>query len=557
MCQDKLTVMGRNPLMKRFVPVGVCLLLWLAPGWASAQQMKPPRLALVSTERSEMIANLLTLAEVKLTAGSEVEVLDRKAIDRVLAEQKLSLAGFVKSDEGLKVCKLLTVDLFALLESDKDKKKAVGLVVFDARTGVRLWDTSLSAEGLDKTVTHVVDSIQAAADKFRHQYKDLFTICLTTVRNVDLPRDQDAFCDTVGVLLERGLVTSPSLVLLERSRLDQVNKERNIPTDSPLQQLLASLVRVELEIARSPGGKGLRTTALLYGSGGQLLGRPTATVAKQDAAEMAQALLPELTKTLKARPASGVGNRIQEAERFFREAAFFRQHKDPHRGLRALEAANALKPGDLSIKSELANTYFECGAAIIAPYHFGSLFTKEPPAEDLRRSLEYFLHGTEAMLELDRQQPVKQGKFIFRYDLLRHFLGAMHNLRKGHTDETQQLLRQIHDRYQHIIDLLQDRAFAQVTDKRSFEAYTIRMGDSFGDLRPDRFSGLPADQLKKNQKRWLIRWLSVADKYGTPPLTPQAIKCAFVLLRDLALHPDIDFTEAQKYRAKLLREDRK
>src|ERR1019366_156967 len=78
----------------------------LKDGSASAQEIKSaskgtPRLALVGANRNPEIANLLTLAEVKLSAGADVEILDRNTVDRVLAEQKLSLSGFVKSDQVL------------------------------------------------------------------------------------------------------------------------------------------------------------------------------------------------------------------------------------------------------------------------------------------------------------------------------------------------------------------------------------------------------------------------------------------------------------------------
>ena len=53
---------------------------------------------------------------------------------------------------------------------------------------------------------------------------------LSTEKNidVDLPRDMDAFCDSVGLLLERGLAASPDLAVLERRRLHQVNRERDV-----------------------------------------------------------------------------------------------------------------------------------------------------------------------------------------------------------------------------------------------------------------------------------------------------------------------------------------
>ena len=244
-------------------------------------------MALVGTDKTEILTNALTLAEAKLSQVPGVRLLERQNIDRVLAEQKLNLSGLIATEQVLTLSKLLAVDLFAVVEVNADKKELSGLVIFEAGTGVRLWDAALPSGDLDQSVTAIVDALGTARTK-RRAGPSKRTVCLLTVRNTDLPRELDALCDSVGLLLERQLVASPDLALLERRRLEQVNKERDLPLDSPLRPLLASVVTIELEVGASPDRKGLKATVLLSEGQGKSLGKVTATVATRDAATLSQ-----------------------------------------------------------------------------------------------------------------------------------------------------------------------------------------------------------------------------------------------------------------------------
>ncbi len=166
--------------MKAFPrPVLWCLLLVAAaPLSAGADQAERVKIALVSSEQGDGLQNLLALAEVKLTEAPGLRVLEREAIGKVLAEQKLTLTGLVRTEQAIAVGKLLAVDLFAVLEAGVNKKEAAGLVVFDARTGVRLWDAALPTGKPEAVVTAVLDAVRAAQrkrqamDKLRSLFAD-------------------------------------------------------------------------------------------------------------------------------------------------------------------------------------------------------------------------------------------------------------------------------------------------------------------------------------------------------------------------------------------------
>src|SRR5262245_33324608 len=105
-------------------------------------QAESVRVALVGSRDVQPADGVVAYAEAKLSALDDVAVLDRKQIGRVLAEQKLSVAGLVHAETVVKASKLLAVDLFVLIEQSADGKEALACIVYDTATGVRLCDTS-------------------------------------------------------------------------------------------------------------------------------------------------------------------------------------------------------------------------------------------------------------------------------------------------------------------------------------------------------------------------------------------------------------------------------
>ncbi len=319
------------------------------------------RVALVSDSGDNDIAKVMDLATVRLGQEKEIELLSRDEIQRVLDEQKLTLDGALNPSHLVTANKLLKVDLFAVLDAASRTNQAgggvipvvAGLTVFDAKTGVRLEDAALVAGDVEKLAVSVAAGVLKAQRK--QVTVGLPTICLLSVRNADLPRSLDQYCDSVGLLLERRLTAESQCAVLERQRLNQVNQERALPGDLGQQQLLASLITMEMECARGPEGKGLRATVRLANRNGQPLAVFAVTNAIGDANELAASLQREVCATLKITPdASQAEDRDKEAARFRREAEFFLSHGDCERGVSGLEASFALAPDTKGLRRELA-----------------------------------------------------------------------------------------------------------------------------------------------------------------------------------------------------------
>ena len=88
-------------------------------------------------------------------------------------------------------------------------------------------------------------------------------VSVLTVRNADLPRAMDGFCAAVGRLLERDLTDVPNLMVLERSDLERLNQERELPTTRPVtNNLLAAVIQLQVDVSghkwsRVAGGGGV------------------------------------------------------------------------------------------------------------------------------------------------------------------------------------------------------------------------------------------------------------------------------------------------------------
>jgi hypothetical protein len=220
--------MNRTPIVAVFLMLGVGHAVPALGQDATLRVHRagPARVALVCSQEVEAARNVQDLALVKLGADNDIALIDRATVQRLLGEQKLSLTGLVDATTAVQAGKILAVDLLAMVEYSAEAKQNTGVVIFDAGTGVKLVDSGFSGSSLEPQALHVAASVRAAASRWRAGTKNLKTLCFLPVRNADLPRSMDRFCETLGAMLERDLLGLEATAILERKRLDLVNKEK-------------------------------------------------------------------------------------------------------------------------------------------------------------------------------------------------------------------------------------------------------------------------------------------------------------------------------------------
>jgi hypothetical protein len=329
--------------MTRPILMAACVIFGLTHE-SRAQPPLPAKVALVCSQELEAARNVRDLALAKLGADANIALLDRATIERLLGEQKLSLSGLVDAATAVRAGRILAVDLFAMVEYSLEAKQNAGIVVFDAATGVKLADSGFRDAALEPQAMHVVDTVRAAASKWRAGTKNLKTLCFLPVRNADLPRGMDRYCETLSAMLERDVLGFDSTALLERKRLDLVNKEKTLAQEAATRELLASLIVLEMEVSRGKDGKGIRAAVILRDNAGKELRRIIHEVDDPNGTGLLAPLSEKIRQGLQIAAASAPTNRSRESQRFLREARLLWTHKHYAQGLQAAEAAYALDP---------------------------------------------------------------------------------------------------------------------------------------------------------------------------------------------------------------------
>jgi predicted aconitase with swiveling domain len=350
---------------------------------APASSDSAARLAVITDSTSDDAASIAALVEVSLSGQPGLHLLERRAIAQLLGEQKLSMSGLVDARTAIRLGKILAVDgLVTLLPGEKGQA-VQAVVVFDARSGLRLADVSVSVAEAQQAVQTIVAAVLPAVKKLNSvSTAGGHTVGVMPVNNADLPRTALPVCQGVRRLVEQALTNTQGLAVVERQQLDHVNRERAISTMAGENRLLSSLALLEVELSRGKAGKGCRFTVVLSDVKGTILEKAEGEAAL-DAAEISRCVMGRAAEWLQvALPTTGADRQL-ESRRFAREAEFLYQVPDHEAAVAAAEAAYALDPSaghlDTLIRTEEAYA-----GGLIDPDTFDAAVARMTCAVELR-----------------------------------------------------------------------------------------------------------------------------------------------------------------------------
>jgi|GEM_PF-3966838 hypothetical protein len=324
-----------------------CALAWLLAPGAQADV----RVALVTLERGEIAQGVLDLATASLSAEPGVVLLERAEIDRLFEEQERSRALAGDESLALRAGRLLVADVLGVVEFDASASEALGLVVFDARTGARLWDATLPP-GMGESVEMITFGLERALLKRNSPSGAGGTVCILTVRNENLPEENNPALEGIGRLVERKLTSSERLSVLERQRLGFLNEERETAGATPA--LPGAMTLAELSFRQGTDATGVEAAVRLTDVGGAVL-REQRFPARNLDAWMAGEMSAWMCDALSGGCISPQASPEREAEHFLRESVFWFGYYPAHvdKALRAAEAAHALDPASPAIREQL------------------------------------------------------------------------------------------------------------------------------------------------------------------------------------------------------------
>ncbi len=534
---------------------------------ATAADSEPVRVAIVG----ETDAATVDLATVHLSEDRGIELLEREQIETVLNEQKLASSGLVDADQAIQLGTLLRVDLCGVLETEPTDKRLLGIVVFDAATGIRLWDESLIGETPDRQATHVADAVRKAVEKFRAEPKSIRPVGLLSIRNAELPRSADVAVQATGRLLERRLIHDSKVVVLERSRLEHVVRERTLPTAKPLPPLLASLVLIDLEVGRGTKPQTWQATARMSDFSGQVISTVSATSPAGEVDQLAIAIQNALAKPLNASPRADLANRVQEADRFAREAFLLWRHGEFARSAQSAEAAYALNPSETRHLRMLIYRLMDAAIELVDP---GRQNHGGPPREPIEpEKLEQSLGLAEHALDLQHehfhritQQPDWESR---TYELTAInfpiYLSKIVAPRQPLLENVQELVAEfVTDHREYELQTVGRTLHAVATSPKSYRVYTSWVArPALRDLV--RYSRMSHAGWAEDVATVLLQWAKRCDDWRDSPDSQLLASSSFVLneLRHLIRIPDMAkvdyqtlanaFDELQSFRHPLLR----
>jgi hypothetical protein len=491
------------------------------------------RVALIGNLGHVATGDCLALAEVELSGGSAVALVERREIARLLAEGELSLSGLVDAATAIRAGKLLRADLVAVVETDPQSSQALGILVFETASGMHLCDRALAEGDPEQAGRQIAEAVRLAVGKRALGPAARRSFCLVSVRNANLPLSANPLCDGVGRLVERALTNSPDIVVLERKRFELIKQEAalgQLAAETSETKLLAAVLTGEIEIRRGDGEE-VAASAAVRTAEGKPLGTVRAAADYKDPLLLAEGLGPQLAAVMKAAPAARMTNRHEEAGRFAREALFWRRHRQFQQAMTSLEAALAVDPQSVAVLEAATEVCFCAAGEKLEP----GRFVLPPRAilvgrEVLLDSLALAERGMALAEAAVRRQAAERCPVLARcleaapgsdgtlrvrepFDgmfFIELYLERLPLIGNGRAEDASRFAA-LQRRHAALCKALDARAFAEVRDRQSFVRYTNWLSVL---LRHAAVFSPTAKQWADDTAYFLEAWLKLADRYG-------------------------------------------
>ncbi|MHC4336337.1 MAG: hypothetical protein ACYSTG_00075 [Planctomycetota bacterium] len=182
---------------------------------------------------------VVSLLEVKLSQREGIQLLERTQIDKILLEQKLSVAELVDREQLIKVGRLLRADGLLLLsiENGKDEKKdKEGLLrvrLVETAHGLRLLDSfeQLSNTKPLESAERIAERVFGIAGKLLIAPDEAIPVGIVDIHRVQLGERYGWLTRTLPKMLSVRLSKEPWIIMLEREDLKTLYDEKLLTAD--------------------------------------------------------------------------------------------------------------------------------------------------------------------------------------------------------------------------------------------------------------------------------------------------------------------------------------
>ena len=330
---------------------------------------------------------------VKLSKTSSVELLERQRIEEVLKERKLQ-SSTLAGRKFIKLGKILHTDIFALIHSGDKKAVPVGLRIFDAKNGFIILDTALPSGDITSQSEFICKKLKSSLESMKGK---LISIAVLTIRNAGVETQLFYKCIGLTANINRTLIASPNIAMLERTNLDMVNRERKIA--EKYYDLNHADLLIDFEFLPMDSPEKIKLNIRIFDRRGKVLKTLNYRNIIQNGIAPKD-ICNDILAFLKAKPGIISSNPKQEAKRFYQEFCYIRRFNfDESR--RNISAAIALEPKDLNYRRDFAYLLIDEAGEKISP------------EKDNRKYFKMLRQGLQLLSEIRKTYPDYHKKNLF------------------------------------------------------------------------------------------------------------------------------------------------
>lgn len=337
--------------------------LCLSGAFCSAADSKVS-LALIAGQGSRAPSNsVLDRLEVRMTQEKGVAVLERKEIDRILREQKLSASGLVERDSAVRLGQICRADLFLIVE----RFSTANLVEYrfqfiDTRTGLALGSHFLPAAAVEKDTEGIVPFLSHALGWLQTPEGERRYIGFLGYHAEQRGANLDGVPDALAAILAHELSRSSNVLVVDREHLEKLQMEQDLTGVDMQLALSAFLIEGELRPGVEKTERVRINTVLHPVKGATNLPVLLTECALTNLMEVARGIAGDILRQLNAQPLAVVTNTAAvESQWFLGQAGAMQRYGEVLRSVPPAESAYVLNPRP-EIGLFLADTLAKAGA---------------------------------------------------------------------------------------------------------------------------------------------------------------------------------------------------
>ena len=328
-----------------------------------------PTVALIAGPGLDPMSSLL---EVRLSEGDRLRLVERRELDRVLQEHRLTAAGLVDRQAVAATGRLLRADAMVLISLEdgaqplrQTQGRLVRVRVAETAHGLRLWEgyEALEATQAEAAAARIAQKVQDAMEKIARPDGDSVPVGIVDIHRVELDERYEMLARTLPKLLSARLGGEPRILVLEREDLGLLLKEKQL-TEGEDSAFWDSGILIDGRLQRSDGR--LEMALRWRRAGGE--GSVVAPVDPNAPAWAVDTAAGELLKAAIATSSSSRWEPQKEAQEFFRQGMLLRAHSRQENAFAPLETAYALQPETTAYIAALFENEWELRGYAFASY---------------------------------------------------------------------------------------------------------------------------------------------------------------------------------------------